>query len=91
MKEGEDKHEIARGLENPDRMAEWSKNTLKRFRELGDRLHAGTLERIEGMGPQRNVSLSAQGDTEFCLGWKNSMTSEQMREMTKKVYSLWAS
>src|SRR6266850_472885 len=91
MKEGEKKHEVARGLENPDRMAAWAKQGLSRFRELGDRLHAGPLERIEGMGPQRNVTLSAQGETEFCLGWKTRMSAEQMREMTKKVFALWVS
>jgi len=91
MKDGEDKHDVARGLENPERMAQWAKETVARFRELGDRLHAGGLERIEGLGPQRNVTLAGQGETEFCLGWKTSMNTDQMREMTKKVFSLWAS
>ncbi len=61
MKDGEDKHDVARGLENPERMAQWAKETVARFRELGDRLHAGGLERIEGLGPQRNVTLAGQG------------------------------
>jgi hypothetical protein len=91
MKEGEDKHEVARGLENPERMAQWSRQSLERFRDLGEKLHCGALVRIEGMGPQRNVTLSTHGDTEFCLGWKPSMNADQMREMTKKVFSLWAS
>ena len=91
MKPGEDKHEIARGLENPERMAAWAKQSMEEFRELGDRLQSGAMERIEGRGPQRNVTLSAHGETEFCLGWKNSMNTDQMREMTKKVFALWAS
>jgi len=91
MKPGEEKQDVARGLENPERMSLWARQTLNAFRELGDKLHAGTLDRIDCLGPQRNVSLAAQNDTEFCLGWKNNMKADQMREMTKKVFALWAS
>ena len=91
MKPGEDTHDVARGLENPERMAAWARQTLSAFRELGDRLHAGQLDRVDGLGPQRNVSLAFQNETEFCLGWKASMKADQMRDMTKKVFTLWAS
>jgi len=105
MKPGDQEHHEARGLENPQRMAAWSKQTLDRFRSLGERLHAGPLDQIEALGPQRHVALcsrrpagggiaengSGQGDTDFCVGWKNSMNLEQIRENMKKVLSLWAS
>jgi CheY-like chemotaxis protein len=91
MKAGEESHQVARGLENPERMANWSRQSLERFRELGDRLHAGPLEHILGLGPQRHVTLACQGDTDFCVGWTHSMTPEGMREMMKKVLALWAS
>jgi len=91
MKPGEGSKQVARGLENPERMAVWARQSLERFRGLGDRLHAGALEDLAGLGPQRHVTLACQGDTEFCVGWKHSMTPEQIREMTKKVLSLWAS
>ncbi len=91
MKPGEENHAVARGLENPSRMAAWAKQNLVRFRGLGDRLHAGPLAQIEAMGPQRHVTLTSQGETEFCLGWKYSMTADQIREMTRKVLALWAS
>lgn len=91
MKPGQEGPPMARGLENPERMAEWSRQTLERFRGLGDRIHAGNLVQFEGMGPQRNISLTTQADTEFCLGWKHSMTLDEVREMTKKIVTLWAS
>src|SRR5204862_2275870 len=91
MEPGEDKQDVARGLENPERMSLWARQTLNAFRELGDKLHAGTLDRIDCLGPQRHVSLASHNDTEFCLGWKNTMKADQMREMTKKVFGLWAS
>ncbi len=91
MKPGQENPPIARGLENPERMAEWSRQTLERFRALSDRIHAGPLEQYEGLGPQRHVTLTTHGETEFCLGWKHSMTLDQVREMTKKILTLWAS
>jgi hypothetical protein len=58
---------------------------------LGERLHAGPLEQIQGLGPQRHVTLASQGNTEFCVGWTHAMKRERIRELTKKVLSLWAS
>ena len=72
-------------------MAAWARQGLERFRALGERLHAGPLQQIEALGPQRHVALAVQADTEFCVGWKHSMTATQVREMMKKVLALWAS
>jgi CheY-like chemotaxis protein len=91
MTPDEDTPQVARGLENPAHMAKWARQSLERFRELGERLHAGPLEQVQGLGPQRNVTLVAQGKTEFCVGWTHAMPPERIREMTKKVLSLWAS
>lgn len=91
MKPGQQGSPMARGLENPERMAEWSRQTFERFRGLSDRIHAGPLEQVEGLGPQRNISLTTHGETQFCLGWKHSMSLDQVREMTKKILTLWAS
>ncbi len=91
MKAGASGHELARGLENPERMAAWARQNLERFRSLGDRLGAGSLEQIEGFGPQRHVALACRGDTEFCVGWKHSLAPDQVRELMKKVMALWAS
>jgi CheY-like chemotaxis protein len=91
MKPGEPTPQMARGLENPEGMVAWSHNNLERFRGLGDRLQAGPLEQIEGLGQQRNVVLSAEAETEFCVGWKHDLSLEEIREMNKKVLALWVS
>ena len=70
---------------------DWTRASLERFRALGDRLQAGQLEQIEGLGPQRNVALAQQGETEFCVGLTNTMNPEQIRDTLKKVLALWAS
>src|SRR5208283_5150035 len=51
MKSGQGGYQVARGLENPERVATWARQNLERFRALGDRLGAGPLEKIEGFGP----------------------------------------
>ncbi len=91
MKPGEEGFKVARGLENPERVAKWARQNLERFRALGDRLHAGPLEQVAGLGPQRHVALASQGESEFCVGWIPTITSEEIRERMKKVLALWAS
>jgi CheY-like chemotaxis protein len=91
MKPGQEGFEVARGLENPERLAKWARQNLERFRALGEHLHAGPLEDVEALGPQRHVALACQGDSEFCVGWTHSVTSDEMRERMKRVLALWAS
>ena len=91
MKPSPGGYQVARGLENPDRMAAWARQNLERFRSLGERLGAGPLEQIEGFGPQRHIALTCRGETEFCVGWKPSLTPDQVREMVKKLLVIWAS
>jgi CheY-like chemotaxis protein len=79
----------ARGLENPDRLASWSRQSLERFRALGEYLQAGPLEQIEGLGPQRHVALTPQGDTQFCVGWRHSLALEEISDRMRKVLALW--
>lgn len=90
MKPGEKNHQQARGLEDPERMSQWSRISLDRWRALGERLQAGPLEQVEALGQQRNVVVTQQGETEFCVGWRNSMSLDEVRENMKKVLALWA-
>src|SRR5262249_861846 len=46
MKAPEQGGNEARGLESPDQMAAWSKQTTERFQLLGERLQAGQVEQI---------------------------------------------
>jgi CheY-like chemotaxis protein len=81
----------SRGLENPDRMAAWTRNSLASFHALGEKLQAGNIEEIEGLGPQRHVALARQGQVEFCLGWQLSLSPETIRQQTRKAIALWVS
>ncbi len=88
---GESDPKVARGLENPKPMAAWAQVSLAGFRSLGERLRAGPLEQLEGLGPQRQVALAGQGDLEFCVGWRPTLAASRVRTLMNKVLSLWAS
>jgi CheY-like chemotaxis protein len=81
----------ARGLENPQPMAAWGRQTLEQFRALGERLQAGPLQEVEGLGPQSNVALAPYADRDFCVGWQQDLSSGQIQESMKKVLALWVS
>jgi hypothetical protein len=80
-----------RGLDNVDRIATWTRNTTERFRTLSDRLQAGSLEQVTGLGPQRHVALASGNDAELCVGWVPSLSADEVRDRMKKVLALWAS
>jgi CheY-like chemotaxis protein len=90
-KAGEEGKFESRGLENPALLAAWTRQNLERFRALGDRLQAGQLEQITGLGPQRHVALAQHGDSELCVGWRQSLSAEMVRDRMRKVIALWAS
>jgi CheY-like chemotaxis protein len=81
----------SRGLENPERIASWTNQSINRFRALGETLQAGALEQITGIGMQRNVAVAQKGGTSLCVGWKTDLDAGQIREQMKKILTLWAS
>lgn len=81
----------SRGLEEPRRMAEWTRDALNRFRTLGDTLNIGDVQFIDAQGTQRHVGMGQCADSELCLGWKNDLPAIDVREKTKKVLTSWGS
>ena len=47
------------GLENPQQVADWTRETLKNFQALGDRLQVGQLQQVLGLGRQHKVTLTS--------------------------------
>jgi CheY-like chemotaxis protein len=81
----------SRGLENPNAMATWARQTMLRFGSLSDRLRAGQLSQIECAGPHRNAGLAAHGGNILCMGWRQDMSLDDVRERTRKALIQWAS
>lgn len=90
-KAGAKKPAESRGIENPERVAEWTHGTLQRFRALGDRLSSGQPDTIVGLGQQRHIGVTQNGEYTFCAGWRDSRDPSQIRKFTKKAAALWAS
>jgi len=81
----------ARGLESTERMVNWTRQVLERFRTLSDRLQAGPLEQVSGLGPQRHVATACGNQKDLCVGWSPSLSTDEVRDRMKKVLALWAS
>jgi len=82
-------HFEARGLENPEKLAAWSRQRVESFRTLGESLQAGLLDQVEGLGPQRHVALAPANNDVLCVGWRPSLGAEEIRDRMRKVLALW--
>jgi len=90
LKAGPEKRFESRGLENPESKAAWARNVLARFGGLTERLAAGPLQQIEGLGPQRHVGLAPAGADELAVGWQSKLAGHEVAENMKKAIALWA-
>jgi CheY-like chemotaxis protein len=79
------------GVENPERLSVWMRDTLKQLRELGDDLHTGHLNHFEGLTQQARIVIWPRGNAALCAGFTRSITAEQARETTQKMLDLWLS
>lgn len=79
------------GLESAEQFNAWTRSAAERFRVLGEQIQAGPLEQIEGLGPQRHITLATVQDSTLCIGWSAMLSHEDIRERMKKVVILWGS
>jgi CheY-like chemotaxis protein len=79
------------GVENPERLGVWMRDTIRRLRELGDNLHTGQLNHFEGLTQQARIVVLPHGNAALCAGFNRSITVEQARETTRKMLDLWLS
>ena len=79
------------GLENAEPTSQWVRQTIKRLRGLGEKLQAGEMTQFEGFSLQRHIAVAARGETELCVGFKRTLSAEQVRETMKAILIKWAS
>jgi CheY-like chemotaxis protein len=77
--------------EDPAAMAGWIHSTTHALRELGDRLEAGELTDIEGLGPQRHIAVLVGDDEYLGVGFTRSAHLPHIRETMKQIEAKWAS
>jgi CheY-like chemotaxis protein len=78
------------GLENVEQMSDWVRFVGQRFQALGERLQFGQFRQLEGFGLQRHVAVTSQADTGLCVGFRRTLSPEQVRETMKHIVSKWA-
>lgn len=79
------------GVENPDPLAAWSRQTLSVFRKLGEKLQTGELHQVEGFGLQRHVALGGRDGKQLCIGFRRTVPPETVRSTAKNLVLQWAS
>jgi hypothetical protein len=79
------------GVENTEKLGGWTRETLARFQNLGERLKIGAPGLLSGETSQRRVVLVRQGERSVCLGAQKALTSEQLRETLNQLSLQWAS
>lgn len=79
------------GVENPEQIANWTRQMRQRFAGLGDALQAGQLNRFEGVGPQRHLAIVFRPNVGLCVGFHRSLSTDLVRETMKNILSKWAS
>lgn len=78
-------------VENPERLAEWLRDTTRRFQLMGESLHAGELTQYEGLTAQNHLVVVPRGEVTLCAGFDRSPGTEAVRETSEKLVALWLS
>ncbi len=78
-------------VDNPAQLGEWVQSTVKALNHLGDKLAAGNLEQIEGLGAQRHIALIVSEKAALGVGFTRSAVLAQIRETTKQIEGKWLS
>ena len=79
------------GVENAEKVAEWTRRTVGRFQELGESLELGEAGHVDASTSQRRVILAGCGERTICLGFQKALAPEQIRQTVNTLLLKWAS
>ena len=85
LKPGDVKPAEARGIEDAESAAAWTRKTLERFRAIGDSLHVGQPETIVGLGTHRHLGLTQSGANDFCANASHASSLAFAAWMTASI------
>ncbi|MGZ5567372.1 MAG: response regulator, partial [Limisphaerales bacterium] len=71
------------GVENPEVMLGWARQTRERLKGIGNLVQGGPLGHVQGNGLQRHVTLSEHEKGTLCIGFRRDMSAEQVLQTTK--------
>jgi len=79
------------GVENPEPLAKWARQTWQGFNQLGDQFVCGKCVAIDGRSLRRQVALLAAGERLLCIGLERGLSQEQRQETVNNVLAKWVS
>lgn len=79
------------GLESPHLVSDWSQNSLLGFQALGERLRAGILQQVTGLGTESHVVIADSPRGVLTVGFRPSLHAEEVRRNMKSVLAKWVS
>lgn len=79
------------GVENPEKLADWIRGTVRDLETLGDNFDFGGVKDFEGRGLQRQLNVSMRGADIIAIGMLPSLNREQIEKNTLKVLERWGS
>ncbi|MGC8744602.1 MAG: response regulator [Verrucomicrobiia bacterium] len=78
------------GLDDPAAFHNWAVNTIKFWKTLGQNYALGDLKEVLGSGRQCRVVLRTNENRILCVGFSHTVKCEEVPELMKKIYPLWA-
>lgn len=79
------------GVENPAAIAVWVHSLMHQLHAVGEKLKAGQLMKVEGMGVQSNLGFLSRPEKELCVGLRRNLTQSEMAAALSEVNTKWVS
>ena len=79
------------GIENPEALAAWVHSFMHKLHVVGEKLKAGQLVKVEGMGVQSNLGFLSRPDKELCVGLRRNLSQSEMSAALNEVGTKWVS
>ena len=86
-----DKPSWSWGLDHPELMQKWLKQSCQSFRLLGEQLEVGDLRQFSCKDRRHFITCIPGADSELCVGFQKNLPGEKIRETLKTILSKWAS
>lgn len=79
------------GLENPEKLAAWIRETAATFQKLGEQFQFGVLQTIQSASPEIRIHVQPVADEYLVVGLKGSLDREELTKTIKRALERWAS
>ena len=77
------------GVENAEALAAWADRVWAEGTALGEKIGAGPVERIEGLGMQGHLALARTSQGPLCASFEADLVAGQIRERMSQILKSW--